>query len=136
MVDSNNAIYQEIKERVDRLYEARTQYLGHAIAFIVAMVAVWLYLLPEYDWSESFFFVISAGWLMGFGVHSVNILMFELRERALREELDRAGYYADRTHKTKRDERLVRLGEDGELEDVYQQADEAEADDYYTYDAR
>ena len=79
--------------------------------------------------------MISAGGLIGFGVHSVNMLMFELRERALREELDRAGYYTDRTRKAKRDERLVRLGEDGELEDVYQQAYDAEADDHYTYDA-
>ena len=56
MADPNDPIYQEIKERVDRLYEARTQYLGHAMAFIVAMAAVWLYLIPEYELSESFFF--------------------------------------------------------------------------------
>jgi len=131
MDDPNDAIYQEIKQRVDRLFEARTQFLGHAVAFMVAMVAVWFYLIPQAGWNRSFFFVVSIGWLMGFSVHIINMVMFELRERALRDELDRAGYYAARTGKSKRDERLVRLSEDGELEDVYPYPE----DDLYSYDA-
>ena len=64
-----------------------------------------------------FFAFLSIAWLTGLGVHTINFAMTELRERALRAELDRAGYY-QRAGKAKREERLVRLSDDGEIVDV------------------
>jgi len=109
-------IYQEIKQRIDALYRNRTQYFGHLTAFLILNIGGWV-LISGSDASMGFFAFLSIAWLTGLGVHTINFAMTELRERALREELDRAGYY-QRAGKAKRDERLVRLSDDGEIVDV------------------
>ncbi len=110
--------YRRIVGRVEKRFEVRTQFAAHLAAFI-AMVLVWQTILPDIQ----FWNVVFGFWFAGLMIHGINTLFFELRERAIDQQLEHAGLIDP--GKLKRggvDEnvdqgaRLVRLSEDGELE--------------------
>lgn len=107
--------YRRIVKRVEKRFEVRTQFVGHVIAFIVA-VFIGTQILPN----VLFWRIVFAAWLMGVAVHGVNVLFFELRERAIDRALEQAGLVDPgklKNHDTQT-ARLVHLSEDGELQDV------------------
>lgn len=115
-------LYEVITRRIDRLYQARIRYAGNVVfivlfvaglhVFFVRNVTDWSLIQPQMHLIYALLFGLFC-WL------TLKLALIELRERAIRRELDRAGYDLDYAEKTKRDERLVRLGDDGELEAVY-----------------
>ena len=111
-------IYNDIKRRVDKLFAARTQYFGHLIAFLAAMLFAWGFVIWFSSVPFSLLMLITCIWGMGIGIHTVNWIMFEMREKVLRSELEKAGYYDRETAKLKRD-RMVQLSDDGEIIDFY-----------------
>jgi len=130
------AIYKDIKKRVHQRFEWRTQFAGHLIAFLAFVVAS-PFVFNQYSGIFQFetAFLVGALWFGGLMIHAVNVAFAELRDRALQNELEKAGIFPGmiRDEKAKHDnqytgeERLVRLTEDGELID---------ADDYAYEDNR
>jgi hypothetical protein len=133
------AIYEDVKKRVYERYEMRTSFAGNLAGFagtvFVTYVFAQMNILPGFlhnilPWIMGF-------WLIGLSVHSVNWLLYELRERAVRREIDRIGLgWYDRRLMAKRkrmsdepEERLVRLSDDGEIIDLYH-------DEYADYETR
>jgi hypothetical protein len=126
-------IYNDIKHRVKKLYDKRKEVASHFIPFVFFMIFVWfVWLSPAELIDRSGWGIImglvSAGWTAGLLVHIVQWLFEEFEERAVRRELERSGiggYTRMLQEKAKRGERLVRLSDDGELEDVTFYDDEA-----------
>jgi hypothetical protein len=77
----------------------------------------------------------TIGWTMGILIHLVQFAFDEWGERAVDAELERVGLVAYQRRKAKRaaadeDERLMRLGEDGELVEIEDHYDHEE-DHFY-----
>lgn len=130
-------IYEDIKKRINDRFEVRTQLAGNLAGFVGASVVL-LFLdngsvLPS--WLDSLLPYIMGLWLIGLFVHFANWLLSELRERALRNEIERSGiglYQRRLAEKRKREaeesgERLVRLTDDGEIVDFHDQSFEHDA---------
>lgn len=120
MGDSDKDYRKEIRKRLTERYNARAEFVGHLVAFIISMAVLWGPLSPQDGWA-TLALLISGGWFIGLVIHAVNLLMAELRERAIdtaieRERAWRAAYPAEPV-KAKRD-RLTRLSSDGELLEV------------------
>jgi hypothetical protein len=119
------AIYKDIKRRVEQRYNKRGEFFTHLGAYLAFVFLVWFVWLGPTQFGHGVLGIVMAlgtiGWSIGMLAHGIQWLFFELQERALQRELDRAGlagvYQRVRT-KPKRDERLVRLSDDGELEEI------------------
>ncbi len=109
--DEISRLYKEIRKQVQERYEARGQFLGHAVTF--ALVVNFVY--PTI-FGRQFPSLLLGLWTLGLSIHAVNWLLYELRERAVQREFDRV--LEQRGGKAKLDQRLVRLSNDGELLDV------------------
>ncbi|MBL8165494.1 MAG: 2TM domain-containing protein [Anaerolineae bacterium] len=111
---------KEIRKRMTERYNARAEFVGHLVAFIISMAVLWGPLSPQGGWA-TLALLISGGWFMGVVIHAVNMLMAELRERAIDAAIERErawrGAYPAEPAKAKRD-RLTRLSSDGELLEV------------------
>lgn len=107
-VDEISKLYKEIRQQVKERYEARSQFLGHAVAFLVVVTFAY----PTIFGREMPSLFLGL-WTLGLSIHAVNWLLYELRERAIRHEFDRV--LEQRGGKAKLDQRLVRLSNDGEL---------------------
>lgn len=131
-----NAIYQDVKERVEKRFEWRTQLAGHTIAYLVFLFAgSKLFIYDTGLLSTEAYPIAALIWLGGLMIHMINVVMAEFRERALQRELEQAGIYPGmlQREKTKHDaqfdgnERLVRLTDEGELVDIDPYTDDEEA---------
>jgi hypothetical protein len=130
-VEELRHIYDDIRVRVNSRYASRANFAGHLVAFLataaITVTFAVLGIVPGFfTWLAPFFL---AAWFIGISIHAVNWLLTELRERAIQKELERAGigYYTRMLYergmleKQKRDgERLVRLTDDGEIVDLYE----------------
>lgn len=127
-------IYEDTKRRIKKRYNQRAEVISHAIAFAISIPALWFVLLGTSWFSgdtwESIAALGSIGWLIGLSIHLSQHMIYEMRERAINRELDRLGMF-DATEKAKRDsappERLVRLSDDGEIIDLYNEDDRRDA---------
>lgn len=122
------AIYKDIKARVTARWEKRGEFMIHVVIYGIAILGYVLF-VDTSTWSSVVTSVINGFmvlWTMGFAGHAMDTLFHELRERAINSEVDRMGLrhalYQQQIEKSKRDnnghDRLVRLGEDGELVEV------------------
>lgn len=107
-VDEISQLYKEIRQQVQERYEARSQFLGHAVAFFVVVTFAY----PTV-FGRSFPSLFLGLWSLGLSIHAVNWVLYELRERAIQREFNRI--MEQRGGKVKLDQRLVRLSNDGEL---------------------
>lgn len=119
---------KEIRKRLTERYNARAEFAGHLVAFVISMAVLWGLLSPQDGWA-TLALLISGGWLVGLVIHAVNLLMAELRERAIDAAIERErawrGAYPAEPVKAKRD-RLTRLSSDGELLEVIDEGWEEE----------
>ncbi|MBC7870798.1 MAG: hypothetical protein H7Y09_08155 [Chitinophagaceae bacterium] len=117
------ALYDEIRKHIEDRFEMRTQFFGNFASFLFAMFMLWFIFLEPTSASfrnNGLGALISVGWAIGIMVHFVNWIFGEMRENAISREMERAGLRAiprPSSEKAKRAERLVRLSEDGELEE-------------------
>lgn len=112
--------YKEIRERVERLYNARKEILIHTVVFVIINLLMWfgwrfsgLYNYVSMIW----LLLISGGWGVGYLAHLIDYLMKEATERAVQQAVDRERAWQSGTldEKPKRDQH-ARLSADGELE--------------------
>lgn len=105
----------ELRKSIQRRYDSRAEFFGNLVAFVILVGGVWTLGRPDpvSGW-HTVAIVITLGWAAGLGVHFVNFLTTEGREKAIQTALVRYGAEtADGMP-----ERLVRLSEDGELVEV------------------
>jgi hypothetical protein len=122
-------IYDDIKKRVHERFERRSHFVGNLAGFAGTVFVVYVLgqmnVLP--NWITSILPWVMGAWLIGLSVETAKWLMYELRERAVRREIERAGLGLVQHRlisKRKRivdepPERLVRLSDDGEIIDLY-----------------
>jgi hypothetical protein len=125
------AIYNDIRRRVEQRYNKRGEFFTHLGAYLAFVFLVWFVWLGPTQFGNGVWGIIMAlgtiGWSIGMLAHGIQWLFFELQERALQRELDGAGLagvYQRVRAKPKREERLVRLSDDGELEEIILEDDE------------
>ncbi|GEM_PF-1492336 len=117
------ALYEDIRKHIEARFEMRTQFFGNLGSFLFAMFMLWFIFLEPTSASfrhNGLGALISVGWAIGLMVHFVNWIFGELRENAISREMARVGLRTiprPNSEKAKRAERLVRLSEDGELEE-------------------
>lgn len=121
-------IYEAIREDIEKRFVFRTQFFGHLVSFLIFTILIWHFWIgpgsPDSQtlrrhWLATF---TTGAWAMGVFIHFINWMFFEMRENAIQREMRRYRLSQIKTEKTKRKfiqgERLVRLTEDGELEEV------------------
>ncbi len=119
--DEIDRIYQRIEKQMRQRFDCRAEYFSHMAAFVVAILAgLWLNAqswMPS--WGSSLVIIIILLWGIGVAVHSIQYVFSEMKNRAIARELERSGI-SDALHayKYKREERLVRLDDEGELVDI------------------
>jgi hypothetical protein len=122
-------LYEAIRKNIEKRFEFRTQFFGNLVSFMIFVFLVWvIWLGPSMYAFRTYWFaaLITGAWAIGVFTHFINWVFFELRENAIRREMDRFGLRPVlpqiEAEKAKREsvqrERLVRLTEDGELEEV------------------
>lgn len=127
---SGDSTYEkEIRKRITRRYENRTQFFGNLVSFMIFNAILWSVFQPQAFWAVVAA-IITGGWFLGLSIHLVNFWMTEARERAIEKAIERerewrGGYIPEGELKLKR-ERLIEISDDGELveviEDEYPQA--------------
>lgn len=132
-----HAIYKDIKARVTARWEKRGEFMMHIVIYGIAIIG-YVFFIDTSSWEgvmKTLAGIFMILWTMGFLAHAVDTLFHELRERAIDREVDRLGLrhalYQQQIEKSKRDndrhDRLVTLGEDGELVEI----DDYEEDNLY-----
>lgn len=117
--------YEEIRTRITRRYNNRTEFLSHLVAYVVINGLLWGLLSPG-----GFFFTLSAIfsglWGTGLAIHGLQFVMKEAQENAIEKEINRERAWRrnreeipEREVKRKR-ERLT-LNHDGELMDIVEE---------------
>lgn len=120
--DDIRTIYNDIRQRVKKRYDKRKEFFGHFVSFLLVNGFLWTVLLPIQDFGDGFWgvfgAVVTVGWTVGLFVHMLDWVSEEMVDRAVEQEMERAGFHSIYQYeKAKRDERLVRLSDDGELVD-------------------
>jgi hypothetical protein len=104
--------YDDIRQRITKRYENRTEFFGHLVGFLVINGLIWSGALGGWPVLNC----ISAAWFLGLAMHFVNFVMAEARERAIERAIQEARTWTS-SEKPKRDPRVY-LTEDGELEEI------------------
>ena len=121
------SLYKEIEKRVRKRIDRRKEFFSHLAAYLVGMIGVWGFWLNFHQFGEGFWGaaagLVTVGWTMGIIIHFVQFWLDEMGEREIDAELEKAGLRTPRAGKSKReeddyDERMMRLGKDGELEEI------------------
>lgn len=127
MSDPQKEIYKAITKRVKKRFDRRKEFFSHLVGYSVTMAFIWGAWLNLSQFGEGISGIAAAlvtvGWTIGIFIHGTQWYFSELEDRALERELERAGLYSG---KLKNDERLVRLSDDGELLDLFDEEDTAE----------
>jgi hypothetical protein len=127
--DESRRLYESIRKSVEKRYEMRTSFFGSLAGFVIVNLLFWgLWVGPDAGWQvfrvHWMGSLITAGWAIGLTIHCINWVFTEMRENAIRQEMERFGLsyvpYAHDAHESEGEKakRLVRLTEDGELEEV------------------
>jgi fatty acid desaturase len=114
---------KEIRQRMERRYAIRAEFFSHFIAYMVFNGVLWAFFLDirtlmDGGWS-ALGVLLTGGWSIGIAIHFVQYYFSEMRERAIQQAIDRERklYYS-------KAKRLVRLNDEGELEDFETYADQ------------
>jgi hypothetical protein len=131
MADKEKTYYDEIRRRITKRYEARAQFYGHLVSFLIINVLLWTLLQPpQIGLGRTLLLGFSSLWTVGLAIHAVNFLFSEMRERAIEKAIERErqfqGTPLQAKGKRKRDA-IARLSADGELLEVVDDDWEAEA---------
>ena len=130
--EERHTIYQDVRQRVHKRFERRKEFFSHLVGYVVSIIGFWLFWNPiafgDGGWGIAAA-LATLGWTIGILIHMVQFAFDEWGERAIDAELERVGLTTYQQRKSKRaedqeDERLMRLGEDGELvemQDDYQE---------------
>lgn len=123
---------QEIRQRITKRYENRTQFYGHLIGFIAVNGFLWGVLQPS-GFGSTLSILITGGWTLGILIHFVNFLFTESRENAIEKAIERERQWRgergdvvvvpEAEMKRKR-ERLSDLADDGELIEIVEDEEE------------
>lgn len=132
MADKEKTYYDEIRRRITKRYEARAQFYGHLVSFLIINVLLWTLLQPpQIGLGRTLLLGFSSLWTVGLAIHAVNFLFSEMRERAIEKAIERERQFQgtippQQKSKRKRDA-ITRLSADGELMEVVDDDWEAEA---------
>jgi hypothetical protein len=111
---------REIRDRVTRIYDKRTEFFSHLVAYVMVNGFVWLAWIST-DSSARMTWILpaamSVGWGMGLIIHMLDFINHIARERAVEREIQKEREWRMSYEKPKRD-RVTRLSSDGELYDV------------------
>jgi hypothetical protein len=126
--DEQQQLYKDIRKRVHERFEKRKEFFSHLAGYLFSMIGTWFFLLQMDTFSHENWTVmatiITVFWSMGIVIHGTQYVFDELRERTIERELERAGIVPGSLRdKAKReqfghDEKVMRLSEDGELEEI------------------
>lgn len=119
--DEIDHIYNRIEKQIQKRFDTRAEYYSHLTAFVVAvLVVLWLNSqswMPGWGASLAIFSILC--WGIGMAVHTIQYIFSEMKHRAIHQEMARSGIHdALHSYKSKREERLVRLNDEGELVDI------------------
>lgn len=120
--DEIRSIYNDIRKRVKKRYDKRKEFFGHFISYLLVNSFLWTAFFAPNEFGSGLGggvgALVTVGWTVGLFVHMLDWLSEEMVERAVEREMERAGFTSlYQYEKAKRDERLVRLSDDGELLD-------------------
>ena len=134
-------LYKDIRKRVHQRFEKRKEFFSHLAAYLFTMIGTWFFMLPMDTFSHENWTVIATiitiGWSMGLVIHGTQYIFDELRERTIERELERAGivpgFLRDKAKREQidHDEKVMRLSEDGELEEIGTSGYEDESDAHF-----
>ena len=79
---------KEIRRRITKRYENRTQFFAHLAGFIVFNAVIWFGLNPQ-GLGLAVMTIVTGGWALGMTIHFVNFIMTESRERAIEKAIER-----------------------------------------------
>jgi hypothetical protein len=107
--------YDEIRQRIKRKYDNRTEFFGNLVSFVGANIVLWGVLQPQWGWATLAAFIMGC-WFIGVLVHAVVFWGKEAQERAIEREIERERAWhsatdADVKHKRQR----LQLTNDGEV---------------------
>jgi len=124
----SNGYENEIRQRITKRYENRSEFYGHLAGFIVFNAILWFGLNPS-GFGYTVAMLITGGWGLGLAVHFINFVMKEARENAIEKAIERErewrGYAPESEMKRKRD-RLTRLTDDGELVEIVEDDEDSQ----------
>lgn len=111
-----------IRERVEKRLKARTGFYIHFAVYVAVIVTLWvLYFLrtPGMSMTPPPPLVVMFGWGIGIVAHGVSVFasqrMDDVREREVERAIERERMRYAQAEKPKRDERAMRLSDEGEL---------------------
>lgn len=117
--------YDMIRERVEKRFEERTEWVSHLIAYVFINLGFHIF----FGWGSTVAMIITIFWGMGLAIHTaqtfMEMILTQAKERAIQREIELERYrkegripsFAD---KRKNEDKFknLRIGYDGELVDV------------------
>ncbi|NWF70802.1 MAG: 2TM domain-containing protein [Chloroflexi bacterium] len=114
---SSKTYQEEIRKRIQRQYDNRTEFASHLIAFLGTAAVLWGVLQPQYGWA-TLSAIIMGGWLIGLLIHATIYGMKEAQERAIEREIERERAWRSQYPELKQKRGRLQLSEDGEILDI------------------
>jgi hypothetical protein len=117
--------YEEIRSRIKRRYDNRTEFLSHLVAFVISNIVLWSFLQPQFGWA-TLAGIITGLWFMGLVIHGIQFWNKEAQEQEIerlieRERQWRSGEISEADMKRKRD--TLQLSDDGEVMQIIEDED-------------
>ncbi|MFN8373594.1 MAG: 2TM domain-containing protein [Anaerolineae bacterium] len=124
---SSDPEYDEIRRRIKRKYDNRTEFIAHLMSYVGASIVLWGVLQPQYGWATLSALIMGC-WFIGLLVHAVVFWGKEAQEQAIEHAIERERELryqrgTDSDIKPKRDR--LRLTTDGELLEVVDEDEQA-----------
>jgi 2TM domain len=113
---------REIRQRITKRYENRSEFYGHLVGYLVFNGVLWGVFHPS-GTGYTISLLISGLWGMGLAIHFIQFVMKEARENAIEKAIERERQWRSTYNppeadmKRKRD-RLTGLTDDGELYEI------------------
>src|SRR5574342_579499 len=79
---------KEIRQRITRRYNNRSEFFGHLVAFLVFNAILWGVLHPT-DLGYTIASLFSGLWGLGLAIHFVQFVMKEAQENAIEKAIER-----------------------------------------------
>lgn len=114
----NEDIYNDIRKRIQKKYDARKEILTHLVAYSFVMFFLWVVIFSPMDLTSGNQFghiiakLLTGAWTLGILVHLTQFMLDEQRERAIDREL---AQYMPNAGKLKNEDAFYRLSDDGEI---------------------
>ncbi len=117
--------YQKIRERVDKRFEERAEWVSHFIAYVFVNLGFHIF----FGWGSTVAMIITIFWGMGLAIHTaqtfMEMMMAQAKDRAIQREIEmelyrKEGRVPSFASKRKNEDGFqnLRIGYDGELVDV------------------